>query len=202
MKERPILFSGAMVRAILDGRKTQTRRVCKGVVFDTEFAKECGAFLATKKGAWICDTESTAMLEHCPYGQPGDRLWLRETWAHETDFGTETGGFMYRASYTNGGPADNVKKWRPSIFMPRQASRITLELTGVRVERVQDISGSDAAQEGVNGLTIDGKEYVPQCANDNRLGFMQLWDGINAERGYGWSANPWVWAITFRRVNQ
>ena len=170
MKERPVLFSGEMVRAILEGRKTQTRRVIKpqplwvgdpNVAFKTHSANPKG-------------------IINCPYGQPGDRLWVRETFA-----GTKNTGFAYRATDTAYG-----HKWRPSIFMPHWASRINLEVVSVRVERVQDISIEDAYDEGM--------EWGDQGCGV--LEFKNLWDSINLKRGYGWDANPWVWVIEFKRL--
>jgi hypothetical protein len=92
------------------------------------------------------------------------------------------------------------KKWRPSIFMPRWASRITLEIVSVKVERVQEISKEDAIAEGVEAVMVDGHKYGLQTGNDYKWAFNQLWDSINAKRGYGWDVNPWVWAVTFKRV--
>ena len=182
VKERPILFSGAMVRAILEGRKTQTRRVVKPTSGPHSIEKT------------ICTPGSlAAFIRHrCPYGQPGDRLWVRETWGiHDADparawFRADPGVEDCVAKSTAGW------KWRPSIHMPRWASRITLRLTDVRVERVQDISVSDCIAEGLGYPTDDRYAAV-----DN---FKPLWDSINAARGYGWDANPWVWVLVFEPV--
>lgn len=179
---RGILFNGEMVRAILEGRKTQTRRVLRG-------------------------TEKP-----CPYGKPGDELWVRETWqawvrcSYEYDewepIDRECRGgrtweqyledcgnpnaIEYRATSKSLGP------WTPAIHMPRWASRITLEIESVRVERVQAISKADAIAEGF--------EREPALPIDPRDWFRVLWDSINASRGFGWDENPYVFAITFRRV--
>lgn len=151
MTERPILFSGPMVRAILDGRKTQTRRIVKPqpheecgpievghyhpTVIDRHGDEQPGAEIF---GAYSLDGEWGAK---CPHGQPGDRLWVREAFAladdYEVDRVLNPGGVFYRATHS---PADDTSRWRPSIHMPRWASRLTLEVTDVRVERVQDIS--------------------------------------------------------------
>lgn len=232
MKERPILFSGAMVQAILGGCKTQTRRVMKpqpaprGSFCTNDPQDSCDAFIS-----W-CDLEDIDRLVHpdieshwhtqtCPYGVPGDRLWVRETFcavecgdsklypdARIVD-GVELWyradiemPLMYRLD-----DSDDAPRWRPSIFMPRAYSRITLEITDVRIERVQNISESDARAEGfpmwcesVKHRPIGSKEehkpYLPQ------EWFHGLWDSINAERGYGWSANPWVWVVGFKVVQR
>ncbi len=191
-KERPILFSGEMVRAILEGRKTQTRRVVKpqpcemnvwhGAIYDGEI-----------------DLDKTPCMESrsCPYGVPGDRLWVRETFCTGSfyDCFQEDGAICYRATAGNTTETD-CAAWRPSIHMPRHASRITLEVTSVRVERVQNISEEDAKEEGVEHFLIppDGGS-APHIE-----GFRKLWDSINAKRGFGWAANPWVFVIEFRRV--
>ena len=184
MKERPILFSGPMVRAILEGRKTQTRRVLKLQDYDG------GDCYETKDGI-LRD-----ILSLCPYGIPGDRLWVRETWRRHKE--NLPDGIMYRANnmlsfFTGDEPeaAHDCKRtdfWRPSIFMPRWASRITLEITGVRVERLQEITEEDAISEGVLSSDYD-KTY--------RYAFSVLWDSINGKK-YPWSDNPWVWVIDLR----
>lgn len=127
--------------------------------------------------------------------QPGDRLWVRETWyCAGVD---ESDGYPVR--YREGATVqeDVSISWRPSIFMPRWASRITLEITGVRVERLQDITEEDAKEEGVPPMIFSDGGYGKP---DYRDGFRQLWDSINAKRGFGWDVNPWVWVIEFRRV--
>jgi hypothetical protein len=169
MKERPILFSGPMVRAILEGRKTITRRVLKLQDYDG------GNCYETRDGI-LRD-----ILSLCPYGIPGDRLWVRETWADPCGKRIP----VYRADEATA--YQNVK-WRPSIFMPRWASRITLEITRVRVERLQDITEKDAISEGVLSSDYD-KTY--------RYAFSVLWDSINGPK-YPWSDNPWVWVIDLR----
>lgn len=210
MKELPILFSAPMVRAILDGRKAMTRRVIR---------QQPSAGVRWGFDGWE-DGHGRAL--RCPYGQPGDRLWVRETWgvADWTEDGypfikyAATPGRMHlrenipdewsdKVSWVwaelsnpknyniDGSAAD--RRWRPSIFMPRWASRITLELTAVRVERVQDISDEDAEREGVDTTNSSISGYC-------RERFRKLWDFINAKRGYGWDANPWVWVVEFKRV--
>ena len=163
MKERPIIFSGPSVRAILDGRKTQTRRIVKAPKgMSAEFA---GVDFA------------------CPYGCPGDRLWVRET---HSFYDRECRKPYYQADIDDWEPGG----WRSPIFMPRWASRITLEITDVRVQRVQEITEAEAKAEGVH-CAVNGS---------NRLAFATLWDSVNAKRGFSWADNLWVWAITFWRV--
>ncbi|KVR93972.1 hypothetical protein [Burkholderia vietnamiensis] len=231
MKERPILFSGPMVRAILEGRKTQTRRVVKlphmnplGEWEPTTIGGESGGRTASGEtvplqGA-IWHTRTADCLI-CPHGQPGDRMWVRET--HEARrIGTETfeGGRPTRhyasiAYRTDDGRAEvdidlntfqeldakESRGWTPSIHMPRWASRITLEITGVRAERLQSISESDARAEGV---TIEEHHMRGYCAGAYRppsiRAFHDLWDSLNAARGHGWDANPWVWVVEFKRL--
>ena len=196
MKESPILFSAPMVRALLAGTKTQTRRIFKPdrMTWDangryTTYAMRGGELSTTGSGPF----KPSSWLHYCPYGQPGDRLWVRETFARidgQTRPWIETD---YQATYTHGdrlGDTLGIKKrWTPSIHMPRHASRITLEVTGVRVERLQDISEADAIAEGV---------YTdPACPAYDA--YAQLWDEIN---GLGsWEANPWVWVVGFHRIN-
>ena len=201
MKERPILFSAPMVRAILDGSKTQTRRIVKP--------------------KWTiypaADPRMTKWLPACPYGQPGDRLWVRETWQgplldseeHEAQFREDgpdafnkPGFCAYRATDTlDAVDSDgNDLGWRPSIHMPRWASRILLEVTGVRVERLNDISKADAIAEGAppSHPSIDRVSAEYGHADFSRSWYAQLWDQINGPGS--WDANPWVWVVEFKRV--
>jgi hypothetical protein len=253
MKERPILLSAPMVRAILEGRKTQTRRVVKGV----KHFPDWGSAVGMVGGAWLYGSPAGLGLsdrgdnwsvrldeDHlrrmctreaygwgagsgCPYGQPGDRLWVRESWmpdppndgswAYTTWAGQRIGQIAgvpdrYRrpefCNYAADWPYGPVI-WTPSIHMPRWASRITLEVTGVRVERLQDISEADAWAEGCEpGETDDYGRPFPadvdhgggctegwDCAKD---WFADLWESINSPGS--WDANPWVWVVEFRRV--
>ncbi len=187
MKERPILFSGPMVRAILDGRKTQTRRIIKPqpikrlhrLAFD---ARALGN-LWGDRGTWLI---------RCPKGAPGDRLWVRETWA------MIDGAYAYRADSGHDltGPGNFLHNWKPSIHMPRAAGRIALEVTGVRVERLQDITEEDAIAEGAE-LTDELTGTADDLDGSYVKAYSILWDVIN---GHGsWEKNPWVWAIEFRR---
>lgn len=196
MKEYPILFSGEMVQAILDGRKTQTRRVINPQ-----------ALLDNK-------TRVNACYE-CPYGAPGDLLWVRETWrAVELDNGND--GILYRAdnhfkSIENSQAAADLwcdayadrkhgNKWRPSIFMPRWASRIALAVTDVQVERLQEISEEDAIAEGLQKEVISVGYQNDSVTLRARPKFVYLWDKINSDRGYSFESNPWVWVISFKVV--
>ena len=215
-KEHPILFSGAMVRAILDGRKTQTRRVVKPQP-DEVFERSGDVLLA-----W--GEEARSVSVQCPYGAPGDLLWVRETHAYIWPAPVDNGMVYddehpegrpirrdeceveYRADTGNAYPGDwppedargnsEAPKWSPSIFMPRWASRLTLRVTDVRVERLQSISEADAEAEGAEPILVppDGGS-CPFCE-----GFRRLWDSINAKRGHGWDTNPWVWVVSFERV--
>jgi hypothetical protein len=209
LRERPILFSGPMVRALLSGQKTQTRRVVKpewqGLPLDNpEYARRA--------------------LESCPYGVADDRLWVREThqiadarpelyekaiadrptepWpAHVTyaadDDAIQSVVDIPPAEWRESFDVDHVR-WRPSIHMPRWASRISLELTDVRVEPLQKIGEADAIAEGVEEYA---KAALSQKNDDSPVDrYRYLWDSLNAKRGYGWDVNPWVWVLAFRRV--
>jgi hypothetical protein len=170
MKEKPILFCGEMVRAIMNGTKTQTRRVIKCYP---------GGFFKNRN----------------PYCR-GDLMWLRETWAPHPD---DAGSIIFRATDL-GWDEEGGIKWHPSIFMRRVDSRITLEITDVRAQKVQDITAEDAYCEGIP-RPIGPMFGSVEVASDNaRNAFRTLWNSINSERGYGWDVNPNVWAVTFRRV--
>jgi hypothetical protein len=196
MKETPILFSAPMVRAILEGRKSTTRRVInpQPAYRDSKLSSCDWTWITkTKLVGWPEEEFCVEMIKHCPYGQAGDRLWVRETFALEPKSAVGD-KVLYRADAEQKSWA-----WKPSIFMPRWASRITLEVIGVKVERVKDISIEDSKAEGVM------PDYAHQCADlghphDSRSLFHRLWDSINAKRGYGWDKNPWVWVISFKRV--
>lgn len=212
MKSRPILFSAAMVRAILDGSKTQTRRVVKpqpSIPLRSEDTTISGRSSAEE--AW------EQILKWCPYGQPGDRLWVRETWGIYDGDGMpydypngipKTCPDGFHASY----PADDesgiigdVFKWRPSIHMPRWACRIELEIVSVRVERLQEISEEDAIAEGVS--PVNGARGEDDIATGNFptatpwpvRRYALLWNSINGDTN-AWESNPYVWVVEFRRV--
>lgn len=212
MREHPILFSGPMVRAILEGRKTQTRRV-----FKDQVSADCRGWFDNGDGTWnqmYYDTKigrawPKSWSHRCPYGSAGDRLWVREAWCHKIDDTTaqyvynsdgnlDTTCVYYAADgvdvrAVDGGGFQRYNKdgsqsspWVPSIHMPRWASRIELDVVCVRVERLNDITAGDADDEGVDATSCCRIEA-----------FQRLWDSINSVRGYGWDSNPWVWVIEF-----
>jgi hypothetical protein len=221
MTERPILFSGPMVRAILEGRKTQTRRVVKPqppvecgritvepfhpVVIDRHGDERPGAEIF---GAYDDNGEWGAK---CPYGAPGDLLWVRETWAVDAPLDqvrAEREDAMRVEPIFGHGPyyrADGIHEntgltWRPSIHMPRWACRMVLELTAVRVERLQEISQQDVFREGLhNAQQKEIERRVGKLLMSQEC-YQDLWDSLNAERGFGWAVNPWVWVVEFRRA--
>lgn len=205
MKETPLLFQGDMVRAILDGSKTQTRRVIKPQPIFEGVESFGDSWKWSKGDDWFSGVTyeqlvgRTGLLhgDRCPY-KVGNRIWVKETFAYFDD-----PKIVYRADCLNKRgieDEDSMRcrkdygvKWKPSIFMPRSASRITLEIVEVRVQRVQEMSNRDAAQEGV-AYDVSKEGGWPLTR------FEKLWDSINAKRGYPWSANPWVWALTFKRI--
>jgi len=202
MKERPILFSGPMVCAILDGSKTQTRRVAKHPL--AQAAVRIHSYKGQSEFDCILHDDTGGIIQ-CPYGIPGDRLWVRETWAvqHEYDaFAPSEIGSNARWHYEATENLGGLRK-RPSIFLPRQGSRILLEITDVRVQRLQEISDEDARAEGISdGGCLSCGNSEPCGCNDPqpgpRDGFSWLWQSIHGSDG--WHANPWVWVITFRRL--
>ncbi len=279
MKERPILFSSPMARAILANAKIQTRRIIREVpnsyhlqwnegpragqprhimdwalsgVYQAEedSGHIPGSYYYSRKGHFYVDVQtdvddnSHAEIK-CPYGVPGDRLWVRETWWHlvqptQEMIGFDDGTVKLRSGSTvlatpptiGHGGYGFAWKHRPSIFLPRWASRLTLEITDVRVQRVQGISEEDAVAEGIQVFGATPAEIlgamlatmkpvtrraflasalavalgladvlIRRRALTNSEAFAILWDRINAKRGYGWQANPWVWAITFKVVS-
>ncbi|MCX2201504.1 hypothetical protein LDO48_16535 [Pantoea agglomerans] len=219
MRERPILFNADMVGAVLDGRKTQTRRIIQSPAKNMQASghkvieyREPGDkwygehvfSMRNQSGTW-CDYTKEQFLAKCPFGAVGDRLWVRETFRVHSR-ATDVATLVYKASeqqswtqQTHRVPIEKCNKpavvdtWTPSIHMPRWASRITLEITGVRVERLRDLSEEDAKSEGVippAGGVLPGWEH--------RINFRDLWMSI-----YGadnWEANPWVWVVEFKRV--
>lgn len=200
MSIKPILFSGPMVRAILDGKKTQTRRVLN--------PQPAGPVIKAPGGQYAADL--TGRCFSLPYA-PDDLLWVRES-HYLTDDGDDEyavyaadgneaiGEHLHQvAALESGHPSTDWsrhKKRRPSIHMPRWASRLTLEVTGVRVQRVQEISEEDADAEGVDAVSM--ADVPRQAAWSRRQDFSRLWDSLNAKRGFGWEENPWVVAITFK----
>ena len=212
MKERPILFNGEMVQAILDGRKGNTRRVIKPQ--PPRAWKYAGGILKPDGNVWGSTTST--YTAKCPYGQIGDRLWVRETCqfmkgadCRESYIGTDMEHMLgspphyaYRATEPEWGRG--FFKWRPSIHMPRWASRILLEITDIRVERVQEISKANVFSEGICfGLAETTEAYLEGALSEQEAKheFAHLWDSINAKRGYGWDVNPWVWVVEFKVIS-
>lgn len=199
IREKGLIFNSEMVRAILDGRKTQTRRPIKWK--QTRFT-EIGEREDGSKWPWSEDAEHACDFWHpCPFGAVGDRIWVRETW-------NKYGGLLtYRADHDW---IDDMRKetvctakWVPSIHMPRWASRILLEITDVRVERLNAISEEDARAEGIidGGCLNCGEPEPCGCANpepDATDAFAYLWQSIYGQEN--WNASPWVWVISFKRV--
>ncbi|HFQ2794743.1 TPA: hypothetical protein ACHQHX_005778 [Pseudomonas aeruginosa] len=202
-RERPILFNDQMVRAILEGRKTVTRRV---VSPQPDFL---GSMVDPNTPFKTLDAGLHARIT-CPYGEPGDRLWVRETWGLQVrSYGGGAGEFIvYRATnpdaiYCKSSEGREYPvKWKPSIHMRRHSSRILLEITAVRVERLQDISEEQALAEGVRGEPCDHTRQACAdigCWGDTAKGaFGFLWESLKGEGS--WAANPWVWVVEFKRV--
>jgi hypothetical protein len=226
MKERPILFIAPMVRAILSGAKTQTRRLVREALLsripaEPGYIHNGHAFVSHNFGLSVRPMP-------CPYGVPGDRLWVKETWKsgeyectdepqdddHECDAHCRQTFVYYAATPRVGLRAvpDRARityldestpltewyesKWKSPLFMPRKLSRITLEVTSVRVERLQQITDADAIAEGMPHPT----EWSLDCSSTPPTRhFRELWDSINRKR-CPWASNPWVWAISFKRV--
>ncbi len=231
MKERPILFNGEMVRAVLDGTKTQTRRVMR-----VQPPNRILSWQDATDGEWFghdvaedVDSDSAEFWPSyekgikCPYGVAGDRLWVRETFNPTACDGGL--GYRFRADDPNGNCPECGEpcRWKPSIFMPRDASRITLEVLSVRAERVTVITPQEAIAEGVTGWAIRENErrtyniktrkrrpkpLGPNVLDGTKRGvpyhvnaFAELWDSINAKRGFGWDVNPWIWAVEFKDLS-
>lgn len=205
MKERPILFSAPMVRAILAGTKTQTRRIVK-----SEHVEDADIWAySAERDLWESGlgTDAPGRFGHgewvrCPYGKPGDKLWVRETFCHRDPEYHPERGYWYAATDDVDDP-----RWTPSIHMPRRASRITLNVTNVRVERLQDISEEDAKAEGVRPFLETHDRFSPEQRIDgdsvtekpHRTAFVCLWDEINGDRAL-FASNPWVWVVEFKQA--
>jgi len=206
--EKPILFREEMIRPILAGLKWQTRRIMNpqphlesGTMRSIIGKEETTAYWHWKDEWWWSDPQPS-LIEKCPYGRVGDTLWVRETWRTHAKYNDlaprnlpEDAPIQYKANLSLTGSVGVNAKWRPSIFMPRWASRITLQVVEVKVERLQDIS--------LDGILDEGCPIEHRPENCNRMGhaarewFLYLWDSINAERGYGWNMDPWVWVVKF-----
>ncbi|MEL9552059.1 hypothetical protein J4X41_21125 [Escherichia coli] len=188
VKERGMIFNDEMVRAILGGNKTQTRRIVEEKFYGRAVAAEL-------------------LAKHCPYGQPGDRIWVRETYRVHGK-ATDVATLVYRASVRNSWTEQTHRvpvevcnkpvseKWTPSIHMPRWASRILLEITDVRVERLRDMSEADAKAEGASPAMY--KITPPEAVY--RVGFGDIWRSIYEQDN--WLSNPWVWVIEFKRIQE
>ena len=229
-RELPVLSSGEMVRAILDGRKTQTRRPVKPQPFDfyRQPLPASAEIRATDDGFWLYhfsdedgDGWEKGPVGKCPLGAVGDCLYVRETWAlHRETFEGQGSGYtlQFRADSATrevlfdgrvipaGDPKDTPKPWpatavnmgwRPSIHCPKWAARIWLEVTDVRVERVQGISTEDVIAEG---LSTTLREHAAEC--DLRDQFVTLWGSVYGKQGFGWELNPWCWCVSFRRIDR
>lgn len=226
MRERPILFSPPMVKAILDDRKTQTRRPLRDQKPIDLGASMHGTHLTRRAvhdhGRLVGHRNA---IVRCPYGQPGDRLWVRERHCfldvkrsalsqfplgpqNNDEVGPDiwnlcieySDGSENETSFEGKKPKQTRErgefKWRPGMFMPRWASRLALEVTAVRVERLQEISEEDALAEGISRRPIEGEPDLSLPARD---GYQWLWDTLNADRGFGWDKNPWVWVVEFKK---
>lgn len=225
-RERPILLSGEMLRALLDGRKTQTRRVIKLREFGPSTTPGYDWTFRDHHALWN-DISNARLMELCPYGKPGDLLFVKERWrpaiAHGCIENTCDCGDVivtYRADGSERFFSDYddtiPPEWTwpkaadrgdvPSIHMPRWASRITLEVTEVRAQRVQEISEDDAVAEGAAHRIAPGGDLAGAFEGIDapigyRAHFRDLWDRINADRGFPWESNPWTWAVSFRVVS-
>ena len=243
MKERPIIMGAESVRAIHEGRKTQTRRVVdphKYNIAGWDMPRTKEDMEAGYPFAENADGDFASVVDWCPYGRVGDRLWVRETWGvvshtfdenenifdwkpnrpatpiQELKFGTRyydgyviyeaDGGFEWNAG--DDCSIETKSDWKSSMFMPRLASRITLEITDIRVERVQDITKEDAKAEGISrDFAYECNGWVPSYTDPDSGGYADyiaayrtLWDSLNAKRGYPWESNPWVWVVSFKVV--
>lgn len=225
MKEHPIIFSGEMVRAILEGRKTQTRWVIKPPpeIKIRDIGEDCSELIWSDKkhclniGGGLSQEQLLRKIanDYCPYGKIGDRLWVREAWWKAPPItikmlreGADTWSKVYYAVEEE---ESDLEKWgwrkMPSIHMPRWASRLTLEIINISIERVQEINEKDAGEEGIEIIKGMAGDFYRDYSHINArafkspiLSFCSLWNSINAKHGFGWDTNPWVWVIEFKRV--
>lgn len=235
-KERSIPFSGDMVRALLDGRKTQLRipitrvtGIHGGIVTEFQTSDTPGYDFAMRdrRRTWN-ELRKDELLQRCPFGQIGDRFWVRETFCLEEERLEDLG--EHRPPFDDGRPIEYIRDladqwvqprykatdpaeptvgWKPSILMPRWASRITLEITEVRVQRVQEISAKDAVSEGLDEIsarTLRVQKFGLPSWEDYEYrmspidAYEKLWDSLFSKKGFGWDVNPWIWAIGFRKI--
>lgn len=210
MKETGLMFKAPLVRAILEGRKTQTRRIVKRLPL--RINRDANAMEID-----VANIENGEFAKRvpCPMGQPGDRIYVRETWQHANfPLGPYQEGtpVFYRADYLHESDPDYAdaertvrRNWLPSIHMPKQAARIWLEITGVRVERLQDMSKADAVRDGglhqlpATGRYVvnQGDQYFGMATHDPRELFQEIWESTGGD----WAANPWVWVIDFKTIS-
>jgi hypothetical protein len=215
MNEKPIIFNSEMVKAILEGRKTQTRRALKKQPIDILPMKVPNMWVTLRIQDKQNSENNRGQIIGCRYGRVGDRLWVRETWAHDDmnckDIKCGNRDHIWWKANEEKIVADSFAgdaRWRPSIFMPRWASRITLEITNIRVERLHEITPADVLAEGIKRSGEDGYWLAPLANvpdypwNDAPMAFASLWNSINSKRGYGWDVNPWVWVIEFKKMEQ
>lgn len=222
IKERPILFSSPMVPAVLEGRKTQTRRVVK---FPDGSQFEEISIPWMRPTVWLPKKQKSVLID-CPYGKPGDQLWVREAWhagacadvfkpseLSARFWKHDNGGLWYPATDTKPlKPVSPMGRYRYARFMPRWASRIQLEITGIRAERLQDITEEDAIAEGCEPEEIKASEVMAMepcqerdlarlmvggCLSPKFI-YSMLWDEINGDGA--WNTNPWVWVVSFKRI--
>lgn len=235
MKDRPIIFRGDGVLAILADNKTQTRRIIKFPscpkwmqAIEHQAMKVAYPMLMGGWVFWDSDVGqefSDKVYQNapdgirCPYGEPGDRHWCKETWApmcraaapfcycdkeeavanHYTEYKADTGNLLPGDWPAENREDEGCPKWRSPIFMPRWASRITLEIVSIRVERVQDITFEDCVAEGIAAYTA-ARGVLSADPPDKRWKFIELWNSINEKRGFGWETNCWVWILEFKRI--
>jgi len=214
MKERPLIFTGESVRAILAGTKIQTRRLLKLPPTERAILRIVPA-VGSDGSLWDAEgDDDKGLVWHsiaCPYGVAGDYLWVREPWRTRLDQDhiaprdldprwTHPTWIADYPDITPSGCGGGVGRLRPARFLPRAFSRISLELTDVRVQRLRDIGASDIAAEGVSVEHGHQESHTGEACSDCALAFADRWDSINAKRGYSWDSNPWVWALTFRRL--
>jgi hypothetical protein len=213
MKETPILYKTEMVRAILDGRKTKTRRM-NGLKEINENPNDWGIARNNMDGyISFCNNKTFEIIcIKSPFGQPGDLLWVRETFADLKGMGFSKDDFPNLISYKANCKSESLEiakeygvKWKAPIFMPKTACRLWLKITDIRIERLQDITEEDAIEEGVtrdvwirNGISTN---FEPDSGLNYRQGFKILWDSIN-KKTHSWETNPWVWVVEFERVEK
>lgn len=210
MRERPILFNGPMVRAILAGQKTQTRRAIKPQPFEASFLDAPGQHPPSfdEDGRVRVATSTGVHLLTCPFGQPGDRLWVRESFTdlrgtgieHRPNIDGPIQRYAYSADTLPGSPGDFARKdygikWRPSIHMPREVCRLVLQIAAVRVERLHAISEANAIAEGIDRDAMNGYALAGMHRSAD-FAFRDLWTSTGGD----WDSNPWVWVIEFETV--